>query len=154
MACISPTCALVTQQDYFYFLWTLTNVVGSADQMNNPPTWILNTTCNYLTASGDVVENFAKAFMFNNGMPTGAGSCVSFSEEAMIKATQNTTAGVGGASTCPPSIPCGGGCVFSHMLVVVFVFVSPLPLRPRVVVPEVHRVWLLQGLLQRHQHLL
>lgn len=90
-------CEPLTPENYYYFLWQLTSVVGSADQMDNPPTWILNTTCSMMTAdTGDLVANFAKAYDFNVGQPDLA--CNSFNEEAMIKAAQSTATGPGGAN--------------------------------------------------------
>jgi len=46
------TCVPLTsnQHDIYYFLYSLTGVVGSADQFQNPPQWPLNATCNALTA--------------------------------------------------------------------------------------------------------
>lgn len=74
----------------FHFLVTLAETVGSSDQMNNPPTWILNTTCNLLTRKGDIVANFAAAYMFNVG-DAGATACNNFQASAYINALKNTS---------------------------------------------------------------
>eukprot|EP01006_Ploeotia_vitrea_P041066 TRINITY_DN66483_c0_g1_i1.p1 TRINITY_DN66483_c0_g1~~TRINITY_DN66483_c0_g1_i1.p1 ORF type:complete len:444 (+),score=239.47 TRINITY_DN66483_c0_g1_i1:120-1451(+) len=65
-------CAPLTQENTYYFLWTLMTAVGSADQMNNPPTWILNTTCQFLTNTSDTLAGFVKAFNFNQGQEAAA----------------------------------------------------------------------------------
>ena len=69
VACLADVVLCVCEhlQNMFHFLVTLAETVGSSDQMNNPPTWILNTTCNLLTRKGDIVANFAAAYQFNVG---------------------------------------------------------------------------------------
>jgi len=111
----------VVQNDFQLLVW-LAETVGSSDQMNNPPTWILNTTCNMLTqkgvlclmcvgtevhaksvdiymCAGDIIENFAKAYNFNVGQ-ADAATCNNFQRSSYVKALQSTEVGPANAGTC------------------------------------------------------
>ncbi|EGC35830.1 hypothetical protein DICPUDRAFT_151801 [Dictyostelium purpureum] len=52
--------SLENPRDLYYFLYTLTEALGSADQMNNPPTWILNSTCGTFLQNDNLLTNWAQ----------------------------------------------------------------------------------------------
>ncbi|KAM9970618.1 hypothetical protein ACTFIR_002480 [Dictyostelium discoideum] len=47
-------------RDQYYFLYSITDALGGSDQMNNPPTWILNSTCQMLLQNTNYVNNWAQ----------------------------------------------------------------------------------------------
>eukprot|EP00026_Physarum_polycephalum_P004162 Phypoly_transcript_04179.p1 GENE.Phypoly_transcript_04179~~Phypoly_transcript_04179.p1 ORF type:complete len:467 (+),score=81.11 Phypoly_transcript_04179:799-2199(+) len=74
----------IAEEDSYYFLYSITDALGSADQMNNPPDWGLNATCNTLTSSDDYVQNWGTIFIQESG-PT----CTDFRESTFIRQTQD-----------------------------------------------------------------
>ncbi|GAM18813.1 hypothetical protein SAMD00019534_019880 [Acytostelium subglobosum LB1] len=71
--------SLSNPRDLYMFLYTLTEALGSADQMNNPPTWGLNTTCNTLTqASSNLLQNWAQI------VTGGQSQCQDYSHQSFI----------------------------------------------------------------------
>jgi hypothetical protein len=61
-------------------------VLGSADQMNNPPDWGLNATCNTLLSSDDLVKNWGAIYIQESGP-----SCNDFRESTFIRQTQDVS---------------------------------------------------------------
>ncbi|KYQ94239.1 hypothetical protein DLAC_04533 [Tieghemostelium lacteum] len=55
--------------DLYYFIYAIVDTLGSSDQMNNPPTWLLNQTCETLTSNSNVLQNWAT--IFDIGQPSG-----------------------------------------------------------------------------------
>lgn len=80
------SCNNLTDENDFFFLWQLSQVVGSSDQFQNPPGWPLNHTCQYLTNASDSLSGFAAAFLFNQG----ADGCVNFNESVFLAQLQRT----------------------------------------------------------------
>ena len=69
--------------------------------MNNPPTWILNTTCDLILNNSNPLLGYAAAFEFNQNQADAASlgslrwtvrdiknDCNSFSESQMLKSLQ------------------------------------------------------------------
>jgi len=67
-------------QEHYYFLLTLTEAIGGSDQFQNPPAWPLNTTCNTMMQSGDLLANWAQVVNQANG-PKAPNACNDFNEE-------------------------------------------------------------------------
>jgi thymus-specific serine protease len=70
------SCNRLTEENHFYFLWSISQALGGSDQMDNPPSWPLNSTCETMTSSNDVVGNWGKLFSHT--------TCNSFSEKEFI----------------------------------------------------------------------
>lgn len=80
---------------YYYFLETLTEVVGSSDQFNNPDAhWPLNQTCQILTQSSDYLANWAILLSQpppKKGVKKSPSACNNFDEQsAFLKPLMNT----------------------------------------------------------------
>lgn len=81
-------CEPITEANKFYFAWSITSAVGSADQMNNPTddpatNFILNTTCALLQKPGrEPYQAFADAAAFNDGQEAAAAGAAAFAERA------------------------------------------------------------------------
>eukprot|EP01094_Clydonella_sp_ATCC50884_P029667 TRINITY_DN9366_c0_g1_i2.p1 TRINITY_DN9366_c0_g1~~TRINITY_DN9366_c0_g1_i2.p1 ORF type:complete len:490 (-),score=109.07 TRINITY_DN9366_c0_g1_i2:90-1517(-) len=56
------SCRPITEDNAWYFQFTLMEQVGGSDQMDNPPDWPLNATCAAMTATSDPVANWASLF--------------------------------------------------------------------------------------------
>lgn len=65
---IFGACAPLQQKDFYFFEYTVENVVGSADQMSNPPDWTLVKTCNIVEQAHKKglppVQQLAAAFQY------------------------------------------------------------------------------------------
>ncbi|KAF2071145.1 hypothetical protein CYY_007535 [Polysphondylium violaceum] len=68
--------------DQYYFIYNLVDALGGSDQMNNPPTWILNSTCATLLENGDYLNNWATIFS------AGQTGCNDFRLQTFINQTQ------------------------------------------------------------------
>lgn len=88
--------APVVGEDPFFFEYNLCQLIGTADQFNNPPQWPLQTTCALLVNgtknATTPIEKFAVATQFNQlfdpstGAVAAAPSCYDFNDrEAYIK---------------------------------------------------------------------
>eukprot|EP01132_Coremiostelium_polycephalum_P000880 gene880-1103_t len=77
---------LESSEDIYYFLYSLTEALGGADQMDNPPTWQLNATCETLVSNGQFVQNWAT--IFNEGLGDG---CNDFRLSTFIDAMKVTS---------------------------------------------------------------
>ncbi|EFA86462.1 hypothetical protein PPL_00255 [Heterostelium album PN500] len=75
---------LENPRDLYYFLYTLTEALGSADQMNNPPTWGLNTTCQTLTQTSSLLDNWAQI------VAGGQTGCQDYSLKSFIDSMRKT----------------------------------------------------------------
>eukprot|EP00010_Vexillifera_abyssalis_P006828 CAMPEP_0201549908 /NCGR_PEP_ID=MMETSP0173_2-20130828/6331_1 /ASSEMBLY_ACC=CAM_ASM_000268 /TAXON_ID=218659 /ORGANISM="Vexillifera sp., Strain DIVA3 564/2" /LENGTH=392 /DNA_ID=CAMNT_0047959743 /DNA_START=206 /DNA_END=1380 /DNA_ORIENTATION=- len=86
------------QDEIFYFKWKLTQLVGTADQWQNPPYFLLNSTCALLMdTSKSVLERFAEATKFNWNFDPAKGpqppstSCYDYSFKSFLASIQNTS---------------------------------------------------------------
>ncbi|EGG16611.1 hypothetical protein DFA_07589 [Cavenderia fasciculata] len=77
--------SLKNGRDLYYFVYSIVEALGGADQMNNPPTWTLNSTCNTLSQNSDLLVNWAE--IFNQGLDD---KCNDFTLRSFIDQARKT----------------------------------------------------------------
>lgn len=56
------TCGPILDEDVYFFKWNLALQLGGSDQMDNPPNWPLNKSCDTMTDGPDPVANWGRLF--------------------------------------------------------------------------------------------
>jgi pimeloyl-ACP methyl ester carboxylesterase len=74
------TCEPITPQNEYFFKWSISLELGGSDQMDNPPHWPLNKSCDTMTATSDYVFNWGQLFPQDE--------CNDFSEQSYINYTR------------------------------------------------------------------
>jgi len=88
LASVFNSCSpLDNPTDQYYFLYTIVEALGSTDQMNNPPTWILNSTCTSFMENQDYLVNWAALVTSQDDSQT---TCNDFRLQTFINQMQQT----------------------------------------------------------------
>lgn len=112
------SCHTLTEDDLYNFLSDIIDTIGGSDQMSNPPSYLLNETCNILTKnSGNYLQNYVEAFNFNLLYPLGYnpedGSGSGSSSESGSGSTSES--GSGSGSSGSGSASCNDFRISSYM---------------------------------------